>query len=93
MTGSAGEGGAGGVAGDLAAGTGGSGGSEPNDDDAGSADEGYCTVACTGIAPDENVVEACGLITSSDECTMFETGGFPASCRWVTQDSEPCLAP
>lgn len=95
MSGSSGEGGSGGVAGDVA---GGAGGSVPNDDDAGtddagSDDEGYCTVACTGIAPDEGVAEACGMILSRDECTMFDTGGFPPNCRWVTPDSEPCLAP
>jgi len=33
------------------------------------------------------------MITEMDACEMHETGGFPAGCRWVTPESEPCLAP
>jgi hypothetical protein len=33
------------------------------------------------------------VITELAECEMHQTGGFPAGCRWVTPESEPCLAP
>lgn len=91
-----GQGGAGGMSGQGGTGgedTAGMDGGVPTDDDAGADDEGYCTVACTGVAPDEGVSEACGAIMSSDDCTTFETGSFPPGCRWVTPASEPCLAP
>lgn len=90
-----GAGGAGGSAGEAgaSAGFGGMGGEMNGDEDGGVDDEGYCTTACTGIGPDDGVAEACSAITEMEACMSFETGGFPSSCRWVTPDSEPCLAP
>lgn len=106
MAGAGGSGGSGGVAGNVGGvgGVGGAGGvgglagmggmaGIMAGDDGGIDDEGFCTVECTGIAPDEGVAEACSLITEMAACEMHETGGFPASCRWVTPESEPCLAP
>jgi hypothetical protein len=65
----------------------------PADEDAGGIDEGFCAVECTGIAPDEGIAEACGMITEMTECELHQTGGFPARCRWVTPESGPCLVP
>ena len=92
VAGVGGIGGAGGIGGEAGAGgVGGTGGVV--DEDGGVDDEGFCTVECTGIGPDEGVSEACSLITAMTACEMHETGGFPAGCRWVTPESEPCLAP
>lgn len=93
MAGSAGVGGAGGVGGMGGMGGEGGAGGDPNDSDAGIDDEGFCTVECTGIRPDEGVAEACGTFTELAACEMHETGAFPAGCRWVTPESEPCLVP
>lgn len=96
--GSGGAGGVGGFAGQGggAGGSGGAGGESDggiDEDDASVGDEGFCTVECTGIGPDEGVAEACAAITEMDECVMHETFAFPSGCRWVTPSSEPCLAP
>ena len=93
---SAGQGGLGGSGGMVTGGVGGTGGmagEDIGDEDAGVDDEGSCTAACTGPAPDESVVEACSAITEMEACESFETSGFPAGCDWMTPDSEPCLVP
>jgi hypothetical protein len=50
----------------------------------------YCAVACTGAAPDQEVVDACQAIGEQAACQSYESAGFPTSCRWVTPSSEPC---
>lgn len=51
---------------------------------------GFCTVACTGAAPDQEVVDACQAISDQATCQTYESGGFPTDCRWVTPSTASC---
>lgn len=56
-------------------------------------ESGSCAVECTGIAPDQEVVDACSAITDMAACTSYQSGGFPSNCRWITPSTGPCLVP
>jgi hypothetical protein len=51
---------------------------------------GYCAAACTGAAPDQEVVDACQAIGEQAACQSYESGGFPTGCRWVTPSNASC---
>jgi hypothetical protein len=54
---------------------------------------GVCVPECTGAAPDDGIYDECRSVYEEAACESHDTGGFPAGCRWLTPDSEPCLVP
>lgn len=54
---------------------------------------GFCSVPCTGAAPDEQVVADCNAITAESACSAYSSAAFPYACAWQTGTGPPCLAP
>ena len=51
---------------------------------------GYCTVGCSGVAPEQAVIDACEALTDTEVCQTFVTNGLPSTCRWVTPSTSMC---
>ena len=46
-----------------------------------------------GAKPDDDVVAACGMLTTEQDCNDYMGSGFPNHCEWQTAKTPPCLAP